>query len=293
MPTLIDRQVAVLDWLDGHLVHARGGRRANYRPLSATYPSLDGLSPFELVSELHQRWGVHQFYLADLNLLQGGHDTGAAELARAILDQGFTLWFDRGDMTNAAVTNATMTNPAIRGQASHAQELRPSLGPNFRPILGTESCSSPRELFQRLSSDRWRPVTVSLDLWRVGETWLWFGHPGAELDSAEARGGSRPVSRYEQRPNSWREWTCLELVAELSTRHVEEVLLLNLADVGAEKTTTGPLLAAVRQNFPALRILAGGGVRNLSAMTDLVAAGADRVLVGSWLWAQLAAIMRG
>lgn len=266
MHTLVDRQVAVLDWLDGHLVLAQGGHRANYRPLSETYPSLAGLLPIDLVQALNQRWGVHQFYLADLNLLQGGQDTGAMALALAILEQGFTLWFDRGD---------------VPSDASHI-ELGRRFGPRFRPVLGTESCSSPQELFQRLDLDPRVTWTVSLDLWGAGENWRWFGHSTAEIGRAEPRGDSNT--------GTWSDWSCLDLVAELAKRRVQELIILNLADVGAARTTTAPVLQAVHRGFRALRILAGGGVRSLPAMAALLDSGADRVLVGSWLWAQLAAM---
>jgi uncharacterized protein related to proFAR isomerase len=262
MLKLSNSQVAVLDWLDGDLVQARGGDRANYRPLSEAFPTWKGRSPRDLVGDLHRLLGVDHFYLADLDALQGRPDSGGCELAVFLLEQGLTLWWDRGFA-------------AGRAGGFSLRELTDRYGPRLHPVLGTESCGSPQELFRRLGAPDRPNWTLSLDLLRRGESWQWFGH-----DSNE------PASNREAE-DSWQSCDCLEIVGQAVKFGLTELIVLNLEDVGAHSTSTGPLLQAIRQAWPNICLLAGGGVRAAADVQKLQNLGADGVLVGTWLWTRL------
>lgn len=93
--------VAVIDLLDGQVVHARRGDRANYAAVrsrlcagsdpSAVARALIALHPFEAI------------YVADLNAIQGSGDNRAAvhEIATAV--EGAELWIDAGVSSIARV----------------------------------------------------------------------------------------------------------------------------------------------------------------------------------------------
>lgn len=278
-------QVAVLDWMNGGLVLARRGQRTDYQPLCDAFPRFVGKPPLRLVHELRQRMGVTHFYLADLDALQGRSETGASELAGAILNEGLTLWWDRG--FEAAPW------PSTRREA-----LFDRCGPRFHPVLGTESCRSPRELFARLASGDPQPWTLSLDLLSRDADWHWFGHevvekPGlghvvARADRSES--GTDSGTDSCDGPTGCDSWAAMP-VSEVALRSVQlgvrELIVLNLADVGASNCTTGPLLHKLRQKLPTTVLVAGGGVRDDTGFQRLLDHGADHVLIGTWLWARL------
>lgn len=282
MNTFAPSQIAVLDWLDGGLVHAQGGQRDKYRPLAATFPACDGQSPLALVRELQQRLGVTQFYLADLDSLRGRPETGAHELALAILDQGFTLWWDRGYTESPA-------------RMCRSRVLFEEFGPRYRPVLGTESCRSPGELFERLAGSESGPWTLSLDLFSRGDDWLWFGHQATAsgilelaVTIADANRLHKMSADISPRPlESWAEVPFAEILDRIARSSVQEVIVLNLADVGSTSSTTGFILQSIRTLVPNIRLVAGGGVRDIAGIQQLLNHGAHRVLVGTWLWSQL------
>lgn len=280
-------QVAVLDWMNGGLVHARRGQRTDYPPLCDAFPCFVGKPPLRLVHELRQQMGVTHFYLADLDALQGRSETGASELALAILNEGLTLWWDRG-----------FAAPGL--PSTRREVLFDRYGPRFHAVLGTESCRSPRELFARLPSGDPHPWTLSLDLMSRDEEWHWFGHEevGRQLPRREVV--IDPADRSESRtdpgtdscdgPTGCDFWAAMP-VSEVALHSVQlgvrELIVLNLADVGAANCTTGPLLHELRQKLPTTILVAGGGVRDDTGFQRLLDRGADHVLVGTWLWARL------
>ncbi|MDP1560056.1 MAG: HisA/HisF-related TIM barrel protein [Pirellulaceae bacterium] len=278
-------QVAVLDWMNGGLVHARRGQRTDYQPLCDAFPRFVGKPPLKLVHELRQRMGVTRFYLADLDALQGRGETGASELALTILNEGLTLWWDRG------FEDAPL--PATRRAA-----LFDRCGPRFHPVLGTESCRSPRELFARLASREPHPWTLSLDLMSRDADWHWFGQAvmekpelGLEVDRtdrSETRVGPGKDSFVGPKVcDSWAAMPMSEVALRSVQLGVRELIVLNLADVGTSHCTTGPLLHELRQKLPTTVLVAGGGVRDVNGFQRLLDHGADHVLVGTWLWARL------
>lgn len=301
------RRIAVLDWSGGRLVHAVAGQRARYQELGTRFPQLAGRSPRELLPAVRRECGIDQVYVADLDRLQASVGTGSiaapapayrvgagsntavdgsnsavsgadqelSDWLAELLEEGWTVWSDRG--RDVAWTNSGGKVEAI---AAH---------PRWRPIWGTESFASPGELFAALRAQtqpsRW---TVSLDL--IGAEPLgWFGHE-AEV---EASGVERPSPAPQKAGEAWATWNRVGLesvVGELWSCGVRRVVVLNLSNVGTLSHTSAPLLRSLRWAFPDLELVAGGGVRNWDTVRHLGRCGADHVMVGTWLWEQLATV---
>ncbi len=301
------RRIAVLDWAGGRLVHAVAGQRTRYQALGTRFPNLAGRSPKQLLHAVRQECGIDQVYVADLDRLQpsagGGTiaasatayrfgtrsntavtgsssaapsaDQGLSDWLAELLDEGWTVWSDRG--RDFAWTASGRT---VEGIAAH---------PRWRPIWGTESFASPGELFAALRAQeqpsRW---TVSLDL--IGTEPLgWFGQGAAVGEASDVE---RPSPAPQQAGEAWATWNRVSLeavVGELWSCGVRRVVVLNLSNVGTLSHTSAPLLGRLRRAFPDLELVAGGGVRDWETVRHLGQCGADHVLVGTWLWEQLAA----
>jgi uncharacterized protein related to proFAR isomerase len=267
MQTFTPSAVSVLDWYDGGLVHAHAGQRQAYQPLFTTFPRFVSRSPKNLVRELRERLGVTHFYLADLDALQGRRETGATDLALEIMGDGLTLWWDRG------------LGCTLGSGSDHPQRFSFS-GAQCHPVLGTESCRSPADLFALLAPGGVRPWTLSLDLIRRNGGWSWFGHE----DRSDQTDRS---DRSDQNERSWGAMPLVEVVERSVQLGVRQLIVLNLADVGSNETSTGPILRELRRDFPTVSLMAGGGVRDNAAFRRIVDHGADYVLTGTWLWTQL------
>lgn len=90
------RIVPVMDVRGGRVVHAGGGDRAGYPPLSRRFPVPD--DPGGLAGWIRDRWGERLLYLADLDALAGGQP--GLDLVEELAAAGHALRVD------AAVTGA-------------------------------------------------------------------------------------------------------------------------------------------------------------------------------------------
>lgn len=121
-------------------------------------------------------------------------------------------------------------------------------------IVGSESLQSSDELNKIARS---APILFSLDL----------------------RDGL-PIAAWEP----WRVMSPLEIVSEVHAAGVRELIVLDLARVGAgEGTGTETLCQAIRRDLPEMTILVGGGVRSVGELDRLRAAACDGALLGSAL----------
>jgi phosphoribosylformimino-5-aminoimidazole carboxamide ribotide isomerase len=86
--------IPVLDLKGGQVVHARGGRRDEYRPIQS--PLAEGSAPEAVVAGLLSLFPFRNLYIADLDAIEGQGDHGdvVARLARA--HPNLDLWVDRG-----------------------------------------------------------------------------------------------------------------------------------------------------------------------------------------------------
>ena len=86
------RIIPVLDLLDGVVVRGVAGRRSEYRPLVSRLTS--SCRPAEVAAALASHFGFTEFYLADLNAIQG--EEPAWDTFALLQSQGFQLWIDAG-----------------------------------------------------------------------------------------------------------------------------------------------------------------------------------------------------
>lgn len=86
--------VPVIDLKDGQVVHARGGRRDDYRPIRT--PLCPTSEPVAVVRALLGLHAFRRLYVADLDAIEGrgGHDEVLEILRRDFPDLG--LWVDNG-----------------------------------------------------------------------------------------------------------------------------------------------------------------------------------------------------
>jgi phosphoribosylformimino-5-aminoimidazole carboxamide ribotide isomerase len=124
-------------------------------------------------------------------------------------------------------------------------------------IAGLETWPGPRELAQLCRHVGTEQVIFSLD--------LRDGLPLGEL----AR---------------WRTMNPLEIGIQAAEAGVQEIIVLDLAQVGTGGgVTTVPLCRQLRKRFPALRLITGGGVSQGADLHELASHGIDGVLLASAL----------
>jgi phosphoribosylformimino-5-aminoimidazole carboxamide ribotide isomerase len=185
--------------------------------------------------------------------------SGAGELYVADLDaitgQGAV---SRAVQTLVDLCHAPTWLDAGIGRKLSAADL-PGL-PHVRPVVGSETCGTPDVLRSALGEAGERPVAFSIDL-KAGR--LLSNWRGWELES---------------------ERDVLSLARRVIGMGVRTLIVLDLARVGTGSGTgTEPLLRAIRDEFPDVDLIAGGGVRNWDDVDRLGEAGATGVLVASAL----------
>jgi phosphoribosylformimino-5-aminoimidazole carboxamide ribotide isomerase len=86
--------IPALDLKDGIVVHAKGGRRADYAPANSPFGAAD--DPVAIARGLLAATGSSVLYIADLDAISGAGNH--FELARGLADalRGTTLWIDAG-----------------------------------------------------------------------------------------------------------------------------------------------------------------------------------------------------
>lgn len=83
---------------------------------------------------------------------------------------------------------------------------------------------------------------------------------------------------------AWQGWTAQMIADHVLALGVRRLIVLDLARVGmGEGVATEPLGSILQQSWPDTEFIAGGGVRGLSDVARLEAAGYDAVLVASAL----------
>jgi phosphoribosylformimino-5-aminoimidazole carboxamide ribotide isomerase len=138
------RIIGVIDLLGGRAVHARAGKRAEYRPVRAVSESR--IEPGDAAALAHvylNRYGLTEMYVADLDAILGG--PWQNPLVAAITALGPPVWLDAG------ISSVDQAQIAIDLKAAHV-------------IVGLETLSSFTALERisaRIGSER---VAFSLDL---------------------------------------------------------------------------------------------------------------------------------
>src|SRR5947209_5499838 len=82
----------VIDLAGGTVVRAVAGRRSEYRPLVSRLTT--SVDPLDVAAALRDHFGWAEFYLADLDAIQGGEPS--VRVSEQLHAAGFRLWLDAG-----------------------------------------------------------------------------------------------------------------------------------------------------------------------------------------------------
>ncbi|MFM7056098.1 MAG: HisA/HisF-related TIM barrel protein [Planctomycetota bacterium] len=226
--------IPVIDLRGGQVVHAIAGKRSDYRPLQSRLTG--AIEPVEVLLQLQDATGLQTFYIADLDgIISGQPDWNMLERLTAT---GAQLLIDAG-------ARRVEDLDAVR------------LGPNVRPVAGTESFMQIDELLSQPSPD----VVCSLD-----------------LHAERLRVADRSLMAADV--------TAEELALRLWTAGCRSWIVLDTASVGTgQGIPTLPLCRTLRNRFPDADLITGGGVYSEQCVVAAAAAGVTGVLVASALHA--------
>lgn len=133
------RLVFVMDLLDGEVVHAKRGKRDQYKPINRFSSIVRSSDPVKIVEELKPA----EVYLADLNrLMNTGDNSGLVK-----------------ELKNRTEGSKIMLDYGIKGMADLKEAVEAGLADTF--ILGTETASL--DLIEEASQSAMH-VSVSVDL---------------------------------------------------------------------------------------------------------------------------------
>jgi len=134
--------IGVIDLFHGRAVHARGGRRAEYRPVEAAAEASIGGDPRAL-ARFYQQRGLDQVYVADLDAI--GSNAPQHTVIESIAQLGVTIWLDAG------IASVAQAQDAIVWGAG-------------RVIVGLETLQSLEQLRDIRSAIETERLAFSLDL---------------------------------------------------------------------------------------------------------------------------------
>ncbi len=138
--------IPVLDLLGGQVVHAAGGNRAGYQPITSQLCA--SADPLEVAQAIWEQFGLAEFYLADLDALTGG------------LPQW--EWYQR--LAKLPVQWLVDCGPQTKEQVGHLVDAWD--GKLAQTILSLESLSTPQQLAGLIAAVGVSSLTFSLDLRR-------------------------------------------------------------------------------------------------------------------------------
>ncbi|QEG39941.1 HisA/HisF-related TIM barrel protein [Roseimaritima ulvae] len=248
-----DKVLGVIDLLDGSAVHAVAGRRGEYRPHDDTARS----NPNPLIlAEKYRQAGVGGLYVADLDALTGA--PWQADLLSELAGGELPIWLDAG----------------IRSVRDWRQKRAQLDAAGVHWILATETFDESADQIEALDDfladdEAAAELTVGIDL-----------HTGQVL---------YPSARKDERQrgedgNLLPQATPLAVVEHWAARGIRSFLPLELSSVGVSRgPATEGLCRQIRQKFPQVQLLSGGGVRDQADLQRLFEAGCDRVLVATAL----------
>jgi phosphoribosylformimino-5-aminoimidazole carboxamide ribotide isomerase len=135
------RVIPVLDILRGQAVHARGGRREDYRPVRSILRR--GSDPIDLATAFRDDLGLDEVYVADLDAIAGSGPSFS--IYRDLAALGLVTWIDAG----------------LRDGHAVPELLDAGVG---RIVVALETVAGPEALVEILRTATPRRVAFSLDL---------------------------------------------------------------------------------------------------------------------------------
>ncbi|WP_425617719.1 HisA/HisF-related TIM barrel protein [Anatilimnocola sp. NA78] len=200
--------------------------------------------PGAVATALQKTFGFAEIYVADLDAIM--LDLPDITAWHEIAETGFSLLLDAG------VSN-------IEQAQSIWQVLAKLPGENSRLVIGLESWQRLAELRSFARHSDWEPerIVFSLDL-KQGQ----------------------PITPDPE----WKQASPIEIADEVVAAGINSLIVLDLADVGSgQGISTLPLVKVLRDRFPHLEVIAGGGVQGKSDLLKLSTAGGSAALVASAL----------
>jgi|JRHI01.1.fsa_nt_gi HisA/HisF family protein len=183
--------IPVIDVRHGVAVHARQGRRDQYKPLET--PLAQSSDPVAVARGLLSFFPFRAIYVADLDGIEGrGRDEGlAARLTAAA--PGVEFWIDDGDSADAAAASAGVLLPVIGSESlagDDLEKLRKEPGGRFALSLDFrgDSFVGPHALLD--DAALWPERVIVMTLARVGAA---EGPDLQRLSEIIARAGGRRV----------------------------------------------------------------------------------------------------
>jgi len=160
--------IPVIDLLDNRVVHARQGRRSQYRPLNS--PLCHCSDAFIVMDAFLSLHPFDIFYIADLNAIggSGNHDLLIARLTEKY--PTITFWVDRGYRRNFYAHSQALNFIPVLGSESLQKSDLDGIDPTRDCILSLDFSPTgklgPEELFS--DSSFWPETIILMTLQRVG-----------------------------------------------------------------------------------------------------------------------------
>lgn len=238
--------IPVLDVMDGRVVRAVGGRRAEYQPIRSLLTN--SCEPLDVARAMITATNADTLYVADLDGIVTG--TPSAGLLERLDELPVRILLDCGIRTGKeAMASTNALSLAIRAQKE---------GRSTAIVVGTETAEG-TVVFERLRQQGIADAILSVDLMHqqlLGNWRAW----GAKSADAVADVLARAIEECGLR----------------------EVILLDLGRVGGGAGAgTERIISAASCRYPDVRFYAGGGVSIGDAYRSLADAGAAGVLVAS------------
>ncbi len=162
--------------MGGKVVHAVGGRRAHYQPITSVLHAR--CEPVALARAVEDALGLAEFYLADLDAIAGAPPR--IDILQELLSWGFRLWIDAGISDRATMTPLLDLDPA-----------------KTTIVAGLETLSGPLELAEIVETAGADRVVFSLDLFdnrpRIANRADWETEDPFELARAAIARGVRKL----------------------------------------------------------------------------------------------------
>jgi len=163
--------IPVIDMKGGEVVHARAGKRDDYRPIET--PLSPSSTPRDVVAGLLRRFPFRHLYVADLDAIErrGNHDAALAFLAVEQTD--LDLWVDNGihdGATAAAWLDRDLGRLVIGSESQTETGLLRALRYHPRAALSLDfrgdTFVGPSEILE--NADIWPERVIVMTLARVG-----------------------------------------------------------------------------------------------------------------------------
>jgi phosphoribosylformimino-5-aminoimidazole carboxamide ribotide isomerase len=266
------RLIPVLDVRGGAAVHAVGGNREHYRPLSSRW--CDGADPVRVARAMRDRFAFEELYLADLDAILGQPPNRA--LYARLHALGFRLWVDAGIRTSEDAFRLA-EDAEHRPTQSHSANQSPLSPADNDLAVGISSVAS-IQTGSQTSGPAIAVFVVGLEtIADRSELAVIVGYLGPErvAFSLDLKNGL-PLGSWGDSPTA---------IATAAIRAgVRRLIVLDLARVGlGHGIGTEQLLTQLSCQHPDVDLIAGGGVRGPGDLERLRKCGVSAALVGTAL----------